>query len=273
MPTWFLPPDFTFAADGPLQLGTVIAHPKKPTLVLSALALSDLGIKLPKTSILTETNHVHGKSHAQTNGFNNWMQLFAIASASANIDVGGSASFSYGAVDHEIRSFAEPLTAEMALKIAALPTVRQHMSSGMFGSRPVYVVSGVRIAKTSFTVKREVGANNTMELSGSGPPVPGTLELGAGVAHHQQKTATDSYETAPNIVFAYQLHVVRHKRAGMETELFQSKAAFMTGPGRADDEVPPIVVEGSKEEIDEDMEEVNDYTETSLGDSGICISF
>jgi hypothetical protein len=275
MPTWFLPPDFTFAADGPLQLGTVITHPKKPTLVLTALSSSDSGIMLPKTSILTETNHAHDKSHAQSNGFGSWMQFFAVASASVNTDVGSSASLSYSAVDHEIRSFAEPLTAETALKITALPVVQQHMARGMFGKRAVYVVSGVRIAKTSFTVKKETGTNHTVDLTGSGPPIPGPvpLELGASVAHHQEKSVTDSYETAPGIVFAYRVHVIRYKRAGVETELFQSKGAFMTGSGRADDEESPVVVEGTKEELEEDLEEENDYTETSIGDDDVCISF
>jgi hypothetical protein len=44
MPTWFLPPDFTFAADGPIQLGTVIAHPKRPTQVLATLGSPGSGI-------------------------------------------------------------------------------------------------------------------------------------------------------------------------------------------------------------------------------------
>lgn len=275
MPTWFLPPDFTFPADGPLQLGTVIAHPKKPTLVLTTLSSPDSGIKLPKTSVLTETNHVHDKSHAQSNGFSSWVQFLAVASASIKTDVGSSASLSYGAVDHEIRSFAEPLTAETALKIAALPVVQQHIASGVFGKRAAYVVSGVRIAKTSFAVKKEKGTNSTVELSGSGPPTPGPvpLELGTGVAHNQEKTVTDSFETAPGIVFAYRVHVIRYKRAGVETELFQSRGAFMSESGRVDDEEPPVIMEGTKEELDEDLEEDSNYTETSIGDDDICISF
>jgi hypothetical protein len=74
-------------------------------------------------------------------------------------------------------------------------------------------------------------------------------------------------------VFAYRVHVIRYKRAGVETELFESKGAFMTGSGRADDEEPPVVVECTKEELDEDLEEENDYTETSIGDDDVCISF
>ena len=61
------------------------------------------------------------------------------------------------------------------------------MASGVFGKRPVYVVLGIRIAKTSFTVRKETGADSTVELSGSGPPpvpTPVPMELGAGVAHY-----------------------------------------------------------------------------------------
>ena len=203
------------------------------------------------------------------------MQFFAVGSASAEINVGSSASFSYGAVDHEIHSFVEPLTAETALKIATLPIVQQHMASGMFGKRAVYMVSEVRIAKTSFTVKKETATNHIVDLSGSGPPISGLvpLELGVSVAHHEEKSVTDSYETAPRIVFAYRVHVIRYKRAGVDTELFQSKGAFITGSGRADEEEPLILVEGTKEELEEDLEEENDYTETLVGRDDVCISF
>ena len=56
-------------------------------------------------------------------------------------------------------------------------------------------------------------------------------------------------------------------------ELFQSKSAFMTGSGRVDDEELPIVVEGTKEELDADLEEDNDYKETQGGEDDVCISF
>lgn len=190
-------------------------------------------------------------------------------------DVGSNASLNYSTVDHEVRSFAEPLTAGTALKIAALPVVQQQMDSGFFGKRAVYVVSGVRIVKTSFTVRKETGRNHVVELSGSGSPIPGLvpLDLGASVAHSREKTATDSYDTAPGIVFAYRVHVIRYRRAGIETELFQSNSAFMTGSGRVDDEEPPVVVEGTKEELDQDLEEENECEVTLVGDDDVCVSF
>jgi len=274
MPTWFLPPDFTFAADGPIQLGTVIAHPKKPTQVLATLGSPGSGITLPRTGTLTEPNHAHNRSQAKSNGFSIWAQILAIFSASVDTEVGSSAAHSYSAVDHEVRTFAEPLTAEAALKIAALPAVQQHIDTGSFGKRPVYIVSGVRIAKASFTVKKETGENHKIELSGSGPPVPGpvAVELGASAAHSRENMLTDSYNTAPEIVFAYRVHVVRPKRVGIETEVYESKSGFMTGPGR-DVELAPVVVEGTKQELDLDFEEEHEYEVTVIDDDNICISF
>ena len=42
---------------------------------------------------------------------------------------------------------------------------------------------------------------------------------------------TDSYDAAPEIVFAYRLSVIRTKRAGIEVELFIDEGAFLTGDG------------------------------------------
>jgi len=129
------------------------------------------------------------------------MSFFAVASASVKTELGSSDTLSYSAVDHEVHSFAEPLTAETAMKIAALPVVQQQMASGMFAKHAVHVISGIRIAKKSFKVAKGTGPDYTVELSGSGPPVPGpvALELGASVAHHRENTVTDSYETAPGM--------------------------------------------------------------------------
>jgi hypothetical protein len=47
----------------------------------------------------------------------------------------------------------------------------------------------------------------------------------------------------------------------------------MTGSGRADDAELPVVVDGTKEELDEDLEEETNYMETSIGDGDVCITF
>lgn len=145
----------------------------------------------------------------------------------------------------------------------------------MFGKRAVYIVSGLRIAKTSFKVTKEVESKFKAEIAGSGPPAAGIVpvEVGGSVSHHYENKIIDSYKTAPAIVFAYRLHVIRYRRRGVETELFKSKSAFMTGNGGLEEEDPLMVLDATKEELDQDLGEENDYTESVVGEGDVCISF
>ncbi|RFU31061.1 hypothetical protein B7463_g5279, partial [Scytalidium lignicola] len=266
--TWFLPPDFTFSSDGPLQLGTVIAHPSRPTIVLASLP-GNSGITLPRTSILLEQNHIHNSSASSNGSVNIFTKLLDAASASIKSEAKRHSILKYGKVDHEIRSFAEPLSAATVSAITAIQEVRDHINSGVFGKSPVYIVSGLRIAKSSFSVTKEAGSSFSGEISGSGPPA-GTVavEVSGSVAHQKEMDVMDSYDTAPDIVFAYRMHVIRPKRAGFETELFSSKGAFLTSDGKTEE--PIVVVEATKEELDEDLEEQVELTTMAVGDEEYC---
>jgi hypothetical protein len=125
-------------------------------------------------------------------------------------------------------------------------------------------VSGLRIAKSSFSVTKETGSNYSGEISGSRPPAGASVpaEVGGSVALQGEKNITDSYETVPDIVFAYRTHVIRPKRAGIETEMFGSKSAFLTSDGKTEES--PIDVETIKEKLDEKLEVEVEFTTTPL---------
>lgn len=97
----------------------------------------------------------------------------------------------------------------------------------------MFVITGVRIARTSFAVS-EV-ARSGREVSGKvGVSVGEALGGGVGVGYAGEERSGDEiehlYETAPGMVFAYRVHVVRVKGDGEVTEeLFSHKGAFMTG--------------------------------------------
>ncbi|KIW24022.1 uncharacterized protein PV07_09761 [Cladophialophora immunda] len=270
--TWFLPPDFTFTTDGPLRLGMVIPHWFKPTTVLAAVGSGTASdIKLPTTKTIVEPNHIHSRSESRSTSQSLWFKFEGTASASASADIGKSNSIDYSETDHEIQSFSDPLMPETVTAIANLPAVRAQIDSGMFGKRAVYIVSGLRIATSSFTVAKGNSSNFTVTAEGSGPPtatVP--IEIGGEVKHDGQKKVTDSYDTAPGIVFAYRLNVIRTRRAGVETELFSHKSAFLTGAGDKREE-PLVLVEATKDEIDEDLEEEVEYESVEIGEDELCI--
>jgi hypothetical protein len=273
MPTWFLPPDFTFTSEGPIKLGTVLAHPARPTLVLASLS-SDSSITLPKESTIVEPNHSHEKSASRSVSVNIWAKFFEIASVSAKTEARGQTIKSYGTVDHEIHSFTDPFTPPTVTAITALPDIKKHIDSGIFGKKPVYIVTGLRIAKQSFTVKQEVASNLSGEISGSGSLAGVTVpvEVNTGLSGSRERKTMDSYDTAPGIVFAYRLFIIRTKRAGVEVELFSDKGAFLTGDS-TDVEQPFIVAEATKEEIEEDLEEPVSFETWDGGEDDYCISF
>ncbi|KAI1880106.1 hypothetical protein JX265_001727 [Neoarthrinium moseri] len=268
--TWFLPPDFTFTTTGPLRLGMVISHWSKPTAVLATLG-SGNEIQLPATATIVESNHAHNRSSSQSTSLGMWAKFEGIASASANQSIGKSRSIDYSKTDHEIRFFSDPVTPEAVTAIANLPAVRAHIDSGLFGKRPIYLVSGLRIATSSFTVTTENSAQLALGAEASGPPA-GTVpaEVGGKLEHEQQRAVTDSYDTAPGIVFAYRLHVIRTGRAGSDAELFSHKGAFLTGE-REQEKEPLLLLEATKDEIDGDVEEDVEYESVDVGEDDLCI--
>ncbi|KAI0441002.1 hypothetical protein F4803DRAFT_440179 [Xylaria telfairii] len=265
--TWFLLPDFTFTANGPLRLGMMIPHWSKPTTVLATIGYGAAGeIELPPEMIIVEPKHVHSRSVSRSTGLSAWAKFESLISASAGNEFSKDNSINYGETDHEIHTFKDPLTPEVVTAIANIPAVRAHIESGMFGKRPIYIISGMRIATSSFTVTKEVRSGFTLEAEASGPP-PGTLpfEIGGTVKHDGQKSVADSYQTAPGIVFAYRLHVIRTRRTRAETGLFSHKSAFLTGAtGETGESL--TIVEATEDEINEDLEEEIEHESVEIGD-------
>ncbi|TGJ83985.1 hypothetical protein E0Z10_g4750 [Xylaria hypoxylon] len=216
--TWFLLPDFTFTTEGPLSLGMVIPYWSNPTTVLASLGSGTAsGIELPPQTTIVEPNHAHSRSESQSNSLGAWLKFEGLASGSTSNHYSKNNQVKYSETDHEIRSFRDPLTPETVTAIANIHAVRAHINSGMFGKRPFYIVSGLRIATSSFTVTKERSSNLTFESEGSGPPLP--VEVGGKVGHDGRKTVTDSYNTAPGIVFAYRLLVGKESVIGDEGSL------------------------------------------------------
>lgn len=270
--TWFLAPDFTFTTNGPLQLGMVISHWSKPSNVLADLSSPTTPkIALPKTTTLVEPSHGHKRSISSTNGVGIWSKFEGIASLGVDGSKGNSTIIDYGATDHEIRLFSSPLLPETASAIVNIPAVHAHINSGMFGRRAVYIVSGLRVAMTSFTVTTENGMERSFEIKASGPiggPLP--VEAGGKVSRAVATSAVNTYETAPGIIFAYRLHVIRIHRVNLETGLFHHKSAFMTGTDDLNHEAL-VVVEATEKEVGKDIEEEVTFDSEIFGEDGCCI--
>ncbi|KAF4952938.1 hypothetical protein FGADI_6371 [Fusarium gaditjirri] len=271
MKSWFLAPDFTFTPDGPLQLGAVIPHPSRPTQTLASPRTD--AITLPEVQILVEKNHTHSNDVTRTAGVNLFAKFVELASASIGYETSRRNALEYGTVDHEVRSLAAPFTKEFLQSIIDTEAVREHIDSGLLGKRAVYLVSGLRVTDSPFTVTKEKGNGHNTSLSASGPAGPVPVEVGGGISGGRESSKTDSYETAPGIVFAYRLHAIRIRGSGtIGSEMFANRTAFMSyEPGPDPEPFEVVDVDAEVLKADREEEDAPDYEMKGLGDEEYCL--
>ncbi|KAH8704485.1 hypothetical protein GQ44DRAFT_764101 [Phaeosphaeriaceae sp. PMI808] len=273
--TWFLAPGTDFTLDGVIRLGAVIKNFKKPTLILlQPDAITDPKINFPPVKILSEQDHTHSRSSSHSVGGEIWARFLEIVSGSTRLELERRNKLEYSTVDHDVHQFNGSLTPESLKAIVNQPAVRQYIDNGVFGKRPVYIISGLRVVKTGMTITVDKGHTFGGGIEGSGPPagiVP--VEAGANIHAERKKDNVDSWVTAPNFIFAYRLSIIREKRGeNRESEIFSHRTTFMTGIG--DEEAEMEISEVLPEELLEDPEEdYSDLIEHRIGEDATCIWF
>ncbi len=160
--------------------------------------------------------------------------------------------------------------------VIGLEEVKRHIDSGRFGKRRVYIITGLRVAVDSFTVTDEKATKVSGSLGGSGPvPAGGVpIEVGGALSGANERTSNRSYQTAPGIVFAYRLHVVRPKSEDdAEGKLFVHRTAFLTGEaGEGDDEEAEemefvaVDAETARDDLDVGLKAFSDEQKLEEGD-------
>lgn len=191
-----------------------------------------------------ENNHAFSAEKSRSFGFELLAKFIELASTNSKTDVSWSARKSYSAVRHEVRTLDGVFTPAALRAITQLDGVKDHMDSGMFGKRCAYIISGIRVALDPILVTDDKERKTAGSVGGSGPVPTGVVpvELGGGISGSNERKENKSFETAPGIVFAYRLHVIRPKRGTVEGELFSERTAFLTGePGDDEEEEMELV--------------------------------
>lgn len=267
--TWFLPPDFTFLPDGQIALGSVIPEPSRPTVTLASL-VDYPAIPLPETKTLIEKGHSYSGGKSRSAGLDFFAKVLDLASATAKTNVSRFKNKSFSTTDHEVRMYSGSFAPSALKAIVALDNVKRHMDSGRWGKRCVYIISGLRVTPQSFTVTEETGKNFEASLGGSGPVPAGVapVELGGNILGSREDKRTGGYETAPGIVFAYRLHVIRPKGTGdEEVELFSDRTAFCSGEAEEEEEEMEIM-EANDAALRDDLDVREDGYEILGGGDG-----
>ena len=258
---WFLPrspncpPDFTYTEGGQLQLGTILESFNDPTSILFSPATdhADPVINWPAREVVgLEKNHEHSCFDSNLSaGGNVFAKFFSLAKASSEIEVKRQHALKFGKVDHKIIKFKHHLSPTVVKEILAQPNIKEYIEPSTFNlvrrvvQKPIYVVSGLRMVKSSFSVAEtkdsniRIAAGSEFLTSEPRNTPPLALNLSAahvGISGHLGLTRnnTHSYNTVDDrdIVFAYCLHVIQKSN---RARMFSDSSAFMTDKGKSDD--------------------------------------
>jgi len=270
--TYLLAPNFTFkASTGPIQLGNIIANPFKPTKILSSLDAS----QLPEVESVTEEEHRLGRETSSAVRGGVWTHFMQSVGGGLSGEASKDVVKRYAIDSLETRCFRnDPTEDEVAARLAN-PKVQAAVLAGLFGTQPVYMITGIKIAngfsmESEFARAREVGAETTL-------PVTDQVSAGGELHVLRRDALKDCFKGGGDIVFAYQLHVIKQKgrkdNVPLSIDVFESKAAFLgeEEPSTTDFEdmtASPATVDDLPKDSNVSVAETQDGNKKC-----ICISF
>ncbi|KAI1320649.1 hypothetical protein F5Y16DRAFT_82320 [Xylariaceae sp. FL0255] len=213
-PTYLLAPNWTFVPDGPIALGNLIADPFRPHIALKKAPIQDDGttdnttttaLLPPAIQRVSEEKwrlHLGTKLNLSTSLWANFTQLI---SAKVSGKHAKHTSITYSTRELETVYYTELPSAAFINSLTKDPVVHDLMRLDNPFSRPVYMITGLKIAK-GFALEAQTSRENGGEVGASGPvggPVPVSVgaEIGISVGNDEK----GSFKSGTDIIFAYQL--------------------------------------------------------------------
>lgn len=270
MKTYILAPNFQYKPSGPIQIGNIIADPFYPAKPLSIPAEGES----PAIESVLEHSHelVREKGHSVSVGF--WATFLQSIGANINVARGTDMVEEYSITELETRYVRdEPLDDDVHLaRRLREPRVQTAINAGLFGRRPVYLITGIKIARglsLRTQLSRRVGSG-----IGSTLPVTEGISAGAEVSSERRDGTSSSFTAGEEaIVFAYQLHKIcpRGAKRNATIGVYRLPAAFLH-----DDDEETADVGGQQVSIDlataetllEDEDDDMEFEKIELIDDG-----
>jgi hypothetical protein len=224
--TYILTPNFHYKPSGPIQIGNIIADPFYPAKALSTIPAD----QPPVIESVIEYNHELSKEKCRSVGVGFWAQFLQSIGANVNMESGRGILQEYSIEELETRYLRdEPLDddADLLARVAE-PKVQAAIKAGLFGRQPVYMITGLKVAR-GLSVRTELNKKIGGGI-GSTVPVAESVSVGGEVAAERREGIASSFTAGEEaVVFAYQLHKIRlHGRKKNATVgVFESEAAFL----------------------------------------------
>jgi hypothetical protein len=234
-PTYLLAPNWTFRPGGPIALGNIIANPFKPHIVLTK---PDPDTPQPKTTTVTETDWRLVDGGGLTLSLGLWANFLESIQVKLGIDRRTNLKSEYSAETLETTYFEDGITTDHVRDRAKDPIITTLMTPGSIMSKPVYMVTGIKVAK-GFRLSAEAASACGAELSAT-VPTGGPASVGAGGKFGVDKSQSYGF-AADNVVFAYQLLKMAPKGWGKNKAVYgkeyQSTGSLLGDEGGDDGDV------------------------------------
>jgi hypothetical protein len=273
MKTYLLAPNFTFEPDGPIRIGTVIADPFRPTKPLH------IPTTAPPTVTHTDFDAAYTREKNQAHHSNIWAQFLQTASANVGAGTSKDVQTQYTMDTLETIRIKNDPTNKEAAELVRHPDIQPTVNAGLIGFAPVYMITGIKIAK-GFSLTTRTARTREAQL-GASAPITESINAGAELGGSRTVAAEDTARSASDIIFAYQLHVIAQKRwwrSHLTTDVYAPRSAFLGEEGRQQEKeevaARSVTVEQLMAAADEnENHSVKGQTVSEGKDSVICVWF
>ncbi|RKK64380.1 hypothetical protein BFJ69_g16746 [Fusarium oxysporum] len=234
-PTYILAPNWTFRPEGRIAIGNVLVDPLLPH---RALLKSDPNCHLP-TETATEKNWQLSIEAMR----NLSLRIWTIFLEKISIKIGANRTHikdgQFNMQSLDTVSLKDDLSDDYIKTLCSNPKVREFMRVDSLLCKPVYVVTGLKVAKGfSFSGMAKHSASLTGEAGGEVAP---EASLGGGAQASSSTSISDQFESVNDIIFAYQLTMIKPKgwtkEKKMETSDFRKHTLLSDSKVEAEEKV------------------------------------
>ncbi|KAK4083736.1 uncharacterized protein Triagg1_1398 [Trichoderma aggressivum f. europaeum] len=247
-PTYLLAPNWTYRPNGPIALGNIIVDPFRPQYAVSRPTKP-----LPKTETATENNWVFETEKIRSVNVSIWTRLFNQLSIKLGPNRQKTDTIKIVMESLETTYFRDEPSMQDIHEIAKEPIVQSVLKADSLFRSPVYMVTGLKIAKGFQLVHHgSSGRGLSAEILESVAP---DMSVG-GNANIEITTATSkAFEAADDVVFAYQLLIIKPKGWGSNTTFklddYRHKAAMLVDSNNDEEGEEEIEIEYGGATVDD----------------------
>ncbi|KAJ5443339.1 hypothetical protein N7445_004452 [Penicillium cf. griseofulvum] len=234
-PTYILAPNFHFKpGTGPISLGNIISHPRRPHRALTTVDTATLQNIYPRVETFTDYERSLTRGDHRQVSISLWAEFLRTVSGKVSGGRGRDVQSNYTIDCLETMYFvADPPLEEIQTRLMAPRVQAVTKASRIPGFRtPVYMVTGLMIAKGfSANMTNNERRNGEVEISGNVPSPVGQFGTGTSMAKSASTEESDKWRAGEDIVFAYQLlkiEVKGWKGQRVEYDELRHKAAYLS---------------------------------------------